>query len=53
MLERPREAMMNIEDRNDLDLNIAFARTVLSLLVLVSWYVDPSYGDGSTSTKLR
>jgi signal transduction histidine kinase len=44
MLERPREAMMNIEDHNDLDLNIAFARTVLSVLVLVSWYVDPSYG---------
>ena len=35
---------MNTEDRNDLDLNIAFARAVLSLLVLVSWYVDPSYG---------
>ena len=35
---------MNTEDRNDLDLNIAFARAVLSVLVLVSWYVDPSYG---------
>ncbi|HEV2171745.1 MAG TPA: histidine kinase, partial [Candidatus Binatus sp.] len=31
-------------DRNNLDVNIALARAVLSVLVLVSWYIDPSYG---------
>jgi signal transduction histidine kinase len=36
--------MMKTEDRNDLDLNIALARVVLSVLALLSWYIDPSYG---------
>jgi signal transduction histidine kinase len=36
--------MMKIADRNDLDLNIALGRAVLSVLALSSWYIDPSYG---------
>ncbi len=35
---------MKTLDRNNLDLNVALARAALSVLVLVSWYVDPSYG---------
>jgi signal transduction histidine kinase len=35
---------MKTLDRNDLNLNIALARAALSVLVLGSWYVDPSYG---------
>jgi signal transduction histidine kinase len=35
---------MKTADRNDLDLNIALARAVLSVLALASWYIDPSYG---------
>jgi signal transduction histidine kinase len=36
--------MMKTADRNDLDLNIAYARAVLSVLAFTSWYIDPSYG---------
>ncbi len=35
---------MKTADRNDLDLNIGIARALLSVLVLASWYIDPSYG---------
>jgi len=35
---------MKTPDRNDLDRNIALARLVLSVLALVSWYIDPAYG---------
>jgi hypothetical protein len=35
------EAMMKTADRNDLDLNIALGRAVLSVLALSSWYIDP------------
>ncbi|HTT77080.1 MAG TPA: histidine kinase [Candidatus Binataceae bacterium] len=35
---------MKTADLNDLDQNIAVARTVLSVLALTSWYVDPSDG---------
>jgi signal transduction histidine kinase len=35
---------MKTADRNDLDLNIALGRAVLSVLALVSWYIDPANG---------
>lgn len=35
---------MTTVDRNDLDSNIAQARALLSLLALLSWYVDPANG---------
>lgn len=35
---------MKTTDRNDLDLNIALGRAVLSALALASWYIDPAYG---------
>ena len=35
---------MKTANRNDLDLSIAKARTVVSVLALASWYVDPAYG---------
>jgi len=35
---------METADRNDLDRNIAQTRVMLSLLALVSWYVDPAGG---------
>jgi signal transduction histidine kinase len=38
------ETTMKILNRSNLDLDIALARAALSVLVLVSWYVDPSYG---------
>jgi signal transduction histidine kinase len=38
------EAVMKTVHRNDLDLNIALARAVLSLLALAAWYIDPAYG---------
>jgi signal transduction histidine kinase len=45
--------MMKSTDLGDLDLNIAIARVVLSVLALASWYVDPANGgwffiDGSS-----
>jgi signal transduction histidine kinase len=36
--------MMNTSDVNELDLNIARARVLLSLLALASWYIDPANG---------
>jgi signal transduction histidine kinase len=36
--------MMKAADFNNLDLNIAVARVLLSLLALVSWYIDPVNG---------
>jgi signal transduction histidine kinase len=35
---------MKTADRNNLDLNIAQARAVLSVLALASWYIDPVNG---------
>jgi signal transduction histidine kinase len=35
---------MNTVDRNGLDLNIAQARAVLSVLALTSWFIDPANG---------
>jgi signal transduction histidine kinase len=35
---------MKTADRNDLDLNIALGRVVLSVLAIASWYIDPAYG---------
>ena len=48
---------MKTTDVNDLDVNIARARVVLSALALASWYIDPSNGgwffiDGSSLTIL-
>jgi signal transduction histidine kinase len=36
--------MIKTTDLNDLDLNIAIARAMLSVLALASWYVDPANG---------
>jgi len=36
--------MMKAADFNNFDLNIAIARVMLSLLALVSWYIDPVNG---------
>ena len=36
--------MTKTADRNDLDLNIAMGRAVLSVLALASWYIDPVNG---------
>ena len=38
------EAMMKSAYRNDLDLNIALGRIVLSVLAFATWYIDPAYG---------
>jgi signal transduction histidine kinase len=35
---------MKTADRNALDLNIALGRAVLSVLALISWYIDPASG---------
>lgn len=35
---------MKTVDRNGLDLNIAQARAVLSVLALISWFIDPANG---------
>jgi signal transduction histidine kinase len=42
---------MKTADPNDLDLKIAFARAVLSVLVFTSWYIDPAYGGWFTIDK--
>jgi hypothetical protein len=44
---------MKILDLNDLDVKIAIARAMLSVLALTSWYIDPPMGAGSLLVNLR